>query len=542
MRFLTKILAVVMLFVLPANTFGQSEKECDVLIDSAIQKMFRKKHVESLEGLIKVRSVAHEKKYVDQYFRATNNIGLNYFLMNDFEEALKYFMEAYEIAAGIPEKNRIMTVLNNIAALYFHEKNYQKANEYFLKAYQIAKQNKIKEKTGTYAVNLALVLNKLNRPEEAYRFIQEAETLVKNQSDVQVKNQLALAENLYLRNKYVQSETIIDPLLRRLSGPDQSENRGFLLYLRAQIFEKRGNYESAKTAATQVLALSPNIYNKRDVYEYLSKINASAKNYQEAIKYKDSVVMVSDSIVKINNSALFNTGKIKFEMRNYQFEIEQGKQRMQEERKKYYVIITAGVIIIILTLLFLYANAIKYRQQKKIAYLEYEKKQSDNLILRQQLAEQEGLSLLEKERLKNEIEHQNRQLTSQALTLASRNDVIEEIITAIVNQPAVSENTDLVKSIKDLKFQLKKNNQWESFFKHFEGVNPNLIAKLKQKHPDLISSEIRFLCYVYMNLTHKEMASILNISPESCRKRKERISKKLNLADKINLYDYLSGL
>lgn len=529
-------------FVLPVKTFGQTEKECDVLIDSAIKKMFRKQHVESLEGLIQARSVAHKKKYVDQYFRSTNNIGLNYFLMSDFEEALKYYMEAYEIAAGMPEKNRTMTVLNNIAALYFHEKNHQKAYEYFLKAYKTAKQNKIKGKTGAYAVNLALVLNKLNKPDEAYRYILEAETLTKNQTDVNIMNKLALAENLYLKNKYSQSESIIDPLIRRLPSIDQSENTAFLLYLKAQIHEKRGNYEGAKTTAKQILKLSPSIYNREDIYKYLSKINAVTKDYEEALKYKDSVIIVSDSIFKINNSALFNTGKIKFEMRNYQFEIEQGQQRMHEERKKYYIIITATVIIIILTLLFLFANATKYKQQKKIAELEYEKKQSDNLILRQQLAEQESFSLLEKERLKNEIEQQNRQLTSQALILSSRNEVIEEIIEAIINQPEVSENITLVKSIKDLKFQLKNNNQWDSFFKHFEGVNQNFIALLKQKHPDLASSEIRFICYVYMNLTHKEMASILNISPESCRKRKERISKKLNLSDKMNLYDYISAL
>lgn len=542
MKLFLKIIPIIGLFILPSTMFGQSEKECEVIIDSAIQKMFRKEHTKSLEMLIRVKSISEQKKYAKSNFRATNNIGLNYYLMTDFGEALKYYLEAYDIATNMPDKKHVMTVVNNIAVLYFQEKNNKKAYEYFLKAYQTAKENNRNDKAGAYAVNLGLVLNKLNKVNEAYKYIQEAETLTKNDPKVNVMNKMALAENLYLKKKYQESETIIDNLTPQLKSPDENENLVFLLLIKAQINEKKGDFTGAKSLALQARKLSPNINNREEVYNYLSKINVQTRNYDESLKYKDSVIITNDSISKVNNSALFNNGKIKFEMQNYQFELKESHQRLKEERKIFYIIIASAVIIIILALLFLYTNATKYRQQKKIAELEFEKKQRDNLILTQQLKEQETLSLLEKERLKNEIEQQNRQLTSQALTISSRNEVVEEIIEAIVNQPEISNNTKLVNSIKDLKIQLKSNNQWDSFFKHFEGVNQNFITTLKERHPDLSSSEIRFICYVYMNLSHKEMATILNISPESCRKRKERISKKLNLPEKINLYDYISAI
>ncbi len=512
------------------------------MIDSAIQKMFRKEHTKSLEMLIRVKSVAEQKKWDKQNFRATNNIGLNYYLMTDFGEALKYYLEAYDIAANMPDKKHVMTVVNNIAILYFQEKDNKKAYEYFLKAYQTAKENNRNDKAGAYAVNLGLVLNKLNKTNEAYKYIQEAEVLTKDDPKVHVMNKMALAENLYLKKKYKESEDIINHLIPQLQSPEENENLIFILLIKAQINEKKGDLTEARSLALQARKLSPNINNREEVYNYLSKINAETKNYDESLKYKDSVIIANDSISKVNNSALFNNGKIKFEMQNYQFELKESQQRLKEERKIFYIIIASAIIIIILALLFIYTNATKYKQQKKIAELEFEKKQSDNLILTQQLKEQETLSLLEKERLRNEIEQQNRQLTSQALTISSRNEVVEEIIEAIVNQPEISNNSKLVNSIKDLKIQLKSNNQWDSFFKHFEGVNQSFITTLKERHPDLSSSEIRFICYVYMNLSHKEIASILNISPESCRKRKERISKKLNLPDKINLYDYISAI
>jgi len=539
MKLFLKIIPIIVLFVLPSTISGQSEKECEVIIDSAIQKMFRKEHTKSLEMLIRVKSVSEQKKWAKSNFRATNNIGLNYYLMTDFGEALKYYLEAYDIATNMPDKKHVMTVVNNIAILYFQEKNNKKAYEYFLKAYQTAKENNRNDKAGAYAVNLGFVLNKLNKTNEAYKYIQEAETLAKDDPKVIMMNKMALAENLYLKKKHKESEAIIDYLIPQLQSPDE---KVFLLLIKAQINEKKGDFNEAKSLALQARKLSPNINNREEVYNYLSKINAETKNYDESLKYKDSVIVVNDSISKINNSALFNNGKIKFEMQNYQFELKESQQRLKDERNIFYIIIASAVIIILLVLLFLYNNSIKYRQQKKITQLEFEKKQSDNMVLTQQLKEQETLSLLEKERLKNEIEQQNRQLTSQALTISSRNDVVEEIIEAIINQPEISNNSSLVKSIKDLKIQLKNNNQWDSFFKHFEGVNQNFITTLKERHPDLSSSEIRFICYVYMNLSHKEIASILNISPESCRKRKERISKKLNLPEKTNLFDYISTI
>ena len=127
MRLFLKIIPIITLFILPSTISGQSEKECEVIIDSAIQKMFRKEHTKSLEMLIRVKSVSEQKKWDKSNFRATNNIGLNYYLMTDFGEALKYYLEAYDIATNMPEKKHVMTVVNNIAILYFQEKDNKKA-------------------------------------------------------------------------------------------------------------------------------------------------------------------------------------------------------------------------------------------------------------------------------------------------------------------------------------------------------------------------------------------------------------------------------
>ena len=141
-----------------------------------------------------------------------------------------------------------------------------------------------------------------------------------------------------------------------------------------------------------------------------------------------------------------------------------------------------------------------------------------------------------------ELEKKNRKLATRALQLSNKNEVIEEVVKMVNTLPEVSKNEVLKKNILDLKIQLKNENQLESFFTHFEEANPEFILRLQQKHPDLNPNEIRFITYVLMNLNNKEIASLLNITPQSSRKRKERISKKLNIPEGESLFGYLTSI
>ncbi|MDD3637157.1 MAG: hypothetical protein PHN50_06155, partial [Bacteroidales bacterium] len=158
------------------------------------------------------------------------------------------------------------------------------------------------------------------------------------------------------------------------------------------------------------------------------------------------------------------------------------------------------------------------------------------------LKEKEALNLLEQEKLKSEIESKNRQLATKALLLSSHNELIEEIIQVLLSENEISTNAEMKNTITKLKHQLKKDSDWTDFLTHFEEVNQNFLKTIKDKHSTLNQNDIRFLSYVYMNLSTKEISTLLNITLEACRKRKERIIKKMELADNTDLYDYLLSI
>ena len=81
-----------------------------------------------------------------------------------------------------------------------------------------------------------------------------------------------------------------------------------------------------------------------------------------------------------------------------------------------------------------------------------------------------------------------------------------------------------------------------NFTTYFEQSNAQFIETLKARHPDLSPSDIRFLSLLYINLSSKEIALLLNITPEYCKKKRQRMARKLGLTDSRELYKYLTGL
>jgi len=62
-----------------------------------------------------------------------------------------------------------------------------------------------------------------------------------------------------------------------------------------------------------------------------------------------------------------------------------------------------------------------------------------------------------------------------------------------------------------------------------ETANQQFRLRLKSRHPSLTNYDLRLCTYLKSNLSTKEIATLLNITPDSVKKAKHRLRKKLNL-------------
>jgi DNA-binding CsgD family transcriptional regulator len=106
----------------------------------------------------------------------------------------------------------------------------------------------------------------------------------------------------------------------------------------------------------------------------------------------------------------------------------------------------------------------------------------------------------------------------------------------------LASNASLVSVFKLIENSFSSNSDWNDFKERFKTLDPNFITSLLTKHSDLSKSEIRLLTLIRIGYSQKEIATILNITPESVKKARSRARKKLDLEETQELNSYLQML
>lgn len=542
------ILALLLCFC--CYIYGQENiRHCDSLIDAGIKKSDAAAYPEALALLTEAQNLAQKNNWPKQLFLAKNNIGTCYFSALDYGEALKYYFSAYNIAVKSKDAKQELMALNNIAILYTREEAPKKAYHYFKKAYDISKNMNDSLGIGIYALNVGLVMNALDDMNASRTYLEESLRYAKRPG-ITLVARVAIAENEMALGHTASSRKMALQLLNEIPDKtgDQNAVSLFLVISKCYIHEKK--YKEAEDYAYTALK-----YNTDDlsttltIYKTLDEIAVKSNRLQQAMVYKDSAFAILGRLDDIKNGRAFEENRVKFELQDYKNEIAHKEATIKQERNFFYAIL-GGMASVILLIFFIFRNRSIRHQQKKLLSenrqqqleLELTKKESEALLTEKKFKDEQHETLLEQERLKNEIEYKNRKLSSQALVVTGKYQMIEDVISLLSEQPELTDIPAVKKHIRFLRNSLKPDNEWENFLTHFEEVNQGFLIRLKAAHPALTANDIRFICYVYMNLNAKEIATMLNISLDAGRKRKERIAQKLGLPDSTALYSYLSEI
>ncbi|MGH2667172.1 tetratricopeptide repeat protein [Flavobacterium sp.] len=547
LRFLT---LVALLFLQNyAIAQGDSQATCDALIEKGKAALNKHQNSNSLQLLTGALTLAKKNNWSRQQFLALNNIGANYYMLLEYGEALNYYLEAYTLAIKRLGTKEEMTVLNNIAILYFEEEDYSKANDYFKRAYIIAKERKDTVKIGMYAVNLGNSANGTGDYNLGRAYFNEALPLLAHKEEFLVLAKIGICVCDLNEGKSETAKKTAEQLLKTTKNLDSNEIEILLYSVIARAYLDENKFDNAKLYVDKILAKDPNPKMKIDSYGLMSLIHFGKKNYEAAFQYKDSIIKTNQNLNKDKDNKLYENSKVKLGIVNYKNQLTANEAKRIDERKIFYSII-AGILIIVISVIWVLRSlSIKHKQKKAIAErdrqileLELIKKNNESLQFEKECSENKTILLSEQERLKKEIELKNRKLSVKALYLSGRNHMIENILSELSRLAQVSKNNVLITQMESLKSHLDLNNDWNDFVTHFEEVNQGFLNALKAKHTNLSVNDIRYISYIYMNLNNKEIASMLNISQDSSRKRKERITSKMELPDSVNLYDYLASL
>lgn len=514
-----KLLSLYFIFIFSLINPYPSKNDLNHTIKAAIEAQQRGDYTQSIELLITVKEEAEKNKWYKELFLTYNNLGANYYLLTDYGEALENYLTAYDIALSHLDRDKEMVILNNVGILFYEENKLQEAEAYFLKAYEAANQLNITLKKAIYATNLALLYNKKKELTKGYEYAHIAIPLLKDNTTKLLQVKFALGENLFLKQDYVKAREYLIALIPELQAASLFDQVAYSYLYLSKISLKEQNFVKARHYINKASTKRNSLEAQIDVYQHASLVDQNSKNLERALQYRDSIFILKDSLYTTKSNNQFESNRVKFSIKEYENEMAQ-KEKEASQAQRVFIIVLLFAIILLLILLWAWRTSVTKIRQKKI------------------IAERnQKIKMLE---LKQELDAKNRTLTVKALGISTRNTLLQEVRNSIKNDSILSTRPDFKQLLFRLNQLIKKENNAHDFLIHFEKTNQNFLGSLRKKHPNLNSNDVRFLSYLFMDLSIKEMSNLLQITPDATRKRKERIAKKMGLEKTANLYPYLT--
>ncbi|MDR1501231.1 MAG: LuxR family transcriptional regulator, partial [Prevotella sp.] len=206
-------------------------------------------------------------------------------------------------------------------------------------------------------------------------------------------------------------------------------------------------------------------------------------------------------------------------------------------------------LIIIIFLFVLYKKTIS--KQKKIIYQKGEEliAQTKRYEEETKLKDQE-IYELQNENLKTELRYKTQELSGYMLNVIRKNEILEDVKkNALSISKSIDEEKEVniikqkvVRLISQINSNIEHDTDFEVFKSNFDLVHQDFFRLLDERFPGLSRNDKILCAYLYMNLSTKEIAPLLNISTRGVEVNRYRLRKKMNLDRDINLSEYLQNL
>ena len=136
-------------------------------------------------------------------------------------------------------------------------------------------------------------------------------------------------------------------------------------------------------------------------------------------------------------------------------------------------------------------------------------------------------------------------LSRYVMELDQKTNVLSKVTRRIADlYPEVDDKTRIALNsiVNGIRMSANDTKVWDDFKVYFEMANPDFLIQLAQKHPGLTSVDLKYCCYLKMNMSNDDIRNLLGINQESVRTHKYRLKRKLDLPKEMDLGVYLKSV
>jgi len=159
------------------------------------------------------------------------------------------------------------------------------------------------------------------------------------------------------------------------------------------------------------------------------------------------------------------------------------------------------------------------------------------------LKHEQEIAKIENRLLQEKLKSQNDELLRVTDSMLYKSDLVNQIEEEIEKLSSGKTTSININGLKQL-VEMNKHpeEEWKIFEAKFNKIYDDYLIRLNSKYKGLSPSDLKLAAYIRMNLSSKEIASLLNITTKSVEQGRYRLRKKLELGHDRNLTEFLMGL
>lgn len=499
--------------------------------------------------------------------RTTNYLGIYYNITSQYEKSLPVFDKAISSYKALDDMVQVCAVLNNKAIALRSLGRYNECLEVHMKSLKLKEKiedtdeslaasywniGNIQGDIGNYDISnkyykkAKVIYEKLDLTDDISSINMNMAINLKGQQKYEVAKLLMLAEVPYYQQQnynndlagaydnigwiYAQQDSLElaeDYYKKSLEISEQYGETSLIgLNLRhlGELYNKRGDFRKALRYLKDALQNAEDTGTRKKMIGDLLEMSiayAGLGRYKKAYEYHTDYHELHDEILGEENIERMNELEVQYQSEKKEKELiikaneinllEERKQKAENE-KLFLIVSLIGSIALAIALV--YGLRQKMKRNK-----------------------------IEREKLNNDLEFKEKELTTHALHLAHKNEILLDLKSQLKALKSQNPNSrSYQKVINTINLDINNDNNWEQFRTYFEDVHKDFNSKVMRNYPEVSNNDLRLMSLLKMNLSSKEIANILNISVEGVKKARYRLRKKLKLTAEDSLQELVIEL
>ncbi|WP_271765658.1 tetratricopeptide repeat protein [Aquimarina algiphila] len=450
-------------------------------------------------------------------------------------------LEQYNNALTLVQKYDTLAVFlkNEIGVIYLSLKNSSKAKDYFNESILISSRIKYVKGEAKARSFLGSCYEKEGEYLEALQYQKESLSLFKklgNKEGLAIVNENigSIYEDLEQYNLAYEYFKKADEYFKKIN---ENSRIGVLNNL-GDINRKTGNYSVALTYTNNAYKLAvqfQDMYELKSAHKDLSKTYGLIGDFKKAFDHLLEAERINEELISSQNINQLNTLQAVYETKQKETQINSLLQQKKISRANQdLLLVIFGTTVLMVGILFVYFR----RKRKENLKLQKYKQR----MLKAELEKK----AFEEKNLQHEVHVKTSALSRYSLHISQKNKILSDLsltLTNMVDRKNIDVNANIKKLIKEINFNLHQEREWVEFNNFFEEIHPDFIKKLSLLSEENLSpAELRLGMLLRLNLSSKEIASILRVTPDSVRVARYRLRKKLPIDQKEELVSFMIAL